>query len=106
MSHSSFKRQGSPSSVYLSHTRRAKQSPITESVMLELKEAFDLFDPNHTETISYHELKIIMRALGFEVKKSEVVQLARQYDIEETGRIVFDDYADIMKKKYADRDPI
>jgi Ca2+-binding EF-hand superfamily protein len=28
-------------------------------------------------SISYHELKVIIRALGFEVRKSEVVQLAR-----------------------------
>ena len=47
-----------------------------------------------------------MRALGFDVKKSEVVQLARQYDVEEVGRITFDDYYEIMKKKYGERDPI
>jgi len=40
-------------------------------------------------SISYHELKVILRALGFEVRKSEVVQLAREYDREETGRIGF-----------------
>lgn len=49
---------------------------------------------------------MILRALGFEVKKSEVVELARQYDVEESGRVTFDDYVDIMRRKYAERDPI
>jgi centrin-3 len=72
----------------------------------EIKEAFDLFDPHATQSITYHELKVILRALGFEVKKSEVVELARQYDVEESGRVTFDDYVDIMRRKYAERDPI
>jgi centrin-3 len=46
-------------------------------------------------SISYHELKVILRALGFDVKKSEVVQMARDYDREESGRIGFEDFADI-----------
>ncbi len=47
-----------------------------------------------------------MRALGFDVKKSEVVKMAKQYDIDESGKIVFQDYIEIMGKKYAERDPI
>jgi len=48
-------------------------------------------------SISYHELKVILRALGFEVRKSEVVQLAREYDREETGRVGFEDFAEISR---------
>jgi hypothetical protein len=33
-----------------------------------------------------------MRALGFEVKKSEVVHLAKEFDVEETGKIIYQDY--------------
>lgn len=32
--------------------------------------------------------------------------MARQYDVEDTGKIHYDDYADIMKIKYGERDPI
>jgi Ca2+-binding EF-hand superfamily protein len=32
--------------------------------------------------------------------------LAKEYDVEESGRITYDDYTDIMRKKYAERDPI
>ena len=49
---------------------------------IEVREAFELFDPHRTSYITYHELKVILRALGFEIKKSEVVQLAKEFDIE------------------------
>lgn len=54
-----------------------------------------MFDTEQNMSISYHELKVILRALGFDVKKSEVVQMARDYDREESGRIGFEDFADI-----------
>lgn len=59
---------------------------------VEVKEAFDLFDPHRTSYITYHELKVILRALGFDIKKSEVVQLAREFDVEETGKVNYQDY--------------
>ncbi len=37
-------------------------------------------------------IKIILRALGFDVKKSDVVKIAKAYDIEESGKIVFEDF--------------
>lgn len=44
--------------------------------------------------------------MGFDVKKSDVVKMAKQYDIEETGKITFEDFVEIMDKKYGQRDPI
>jgi Ca2+-binding EF-hand superfamily protein len=73
---------------------------------VEVREAFDLFDPHKSGYISYHELKVILRALGFEVKKAEVVQLAREFDLEESGRVSYEDYLEIMRRKYGERDPI
>ena len=32
--------------------------------MQEIREAFDLFDTEKSGTIDYHELKVVMRALG------------------------------------------
>lgn len=55
---------------------------------------------------SFDITKIILRALGFDVKKSDVVKIAKAYDIEESGKIVFEDFVEIMSKKYSERDPI
>ena len=38
-----------------------------------------------------------MRALGFEVKKADVLKLMRDYDREETGKIAFDDFNEASK---------
>jgi centrin-3 len=45
-----------------------------------------------------------MRALGFEVRKAEVLNLIKDYDRDETGRIEFPDFVEIMTKKYNERD--
>lgn len=46
-----------------------------------------------------------MRALGFAVKKEEVRKVMADYDREETGKITFDDFVEIMTEKYLARDP-
>jgi len=48
---------------------------LTEDQKQELREAFELFDANKTGSIDLHELKVLMRALGFDVKKPEVVKM-------------------------------
>lgn len=38
-----------------------------------------------------------MRALGFDVKKSDVMKVLRDYDRESTGKITFDDFNDVSE---------
>ena len=45
------------------------RTEITEEQKQEIKEAFDLFDSESTGAIDAKELKVAMRALGFEPKK-------------------------------------
>ncbi|CAG9333219.1 unnamed protein product [Blepharisma stoltei] len=85
--------------------RRRGRFELSEEQKQEIKEAFDLFDTDKTGSIDYHELKVAMRALGFDVKKLEVIDLMRQYDKENSGRIDYQDFLDIMTQKIGDRDP-
>ena len=48
---------------------------LTEDQKQELKEAFELFDNDKTGSIDMHELKILMRALGFDVKKPDIIKI-------------------------------
>ena len=84
-------------SLGLAKQPRKKRPEISEEQKAEIKEAFDLFDSNKNGAIGYRELKVSMRALGFDVKKAEVLELMRQYDRNETGMIRWDDYLDISK---------
>jgi Ca2+-binding EF-hand superfamily protein len=41
--------------------------------------------------------KVAMRALGFEVKKADVLKVMKEYDKEATGKITFDDFYEVSK---------
>ena len=47
-----------------------------------------------------------MRALGFDVKKQEVLNLMREFDREQSGQIEYPDFLEIMTTKISERDPI
>jgi centrin-3 len=58
------------------------QAPqLSEDQKQEIKEAFELFDTDKDGCIDYHELKVAMRALGFEMKKAEVVKILREGEL-------------------------
>ncbi|KAG6960481.1 hypothetical protein JG688_00009564 [Phytophthora aleatoria] len=84
--------------------RRTKQE-LPEEQKKELKEAFELFDTDKVGSIDYHELKVLMRALGFQVSKREVLDLVEDVDVQRSGRVDFNDYMEIMRRKVLARDP-
>ena len=63
----------------------------------EIKDAFDLFDAGKDGFIDYHELKVAMRALGFDLKKVEVLKLLRDHDKTRHNLIEYEDFASIGK---------
>ena len=65
--------------------KRRQRMELSDEQKQEIREAFELFDTDKTGTIDYHELKVCMRALGFDVKKQEVLNLMREYDREGAG---------------------
>ena len=71
----------------LDKNKKKKKRELAEEQKQEIKEAFDLFDTDKDRAIDYHELKVAMRALGFDVKKADVLKILRDYDREGTGKI-------------------
>ena len=57
-----------------------KQKELTEEQKQEIKEAFDLFDTDGSGSIDSKELKVAMRALGFEPKKEEIQKMISDVD--------------------------
>ncbi len=62
---------------------------LTEEQKQEIREAFDLFDADGSGTIDVKELKVAMRALGFEPKKEEIKKMIADIDKEAAGKILF-----------------
>ncbi|XP_067838926.1 LOW QUALITY PROTEIN: centrin-3 [Heptranchias perlo] len=86
-------------------TKRKKRRELTEEQRREIKEAFDLFDTDKDKAIDYHELKVAMRALGFDVKKADVLKILKDYDRDGTGKISFEDFNEVVTNWILDRDP-
>lgn len=81
------------------------RSDLTEEQKQEIKEAFDLFDTDGSGTIDAKELKVAMRALGFEPKKEEIRKMIADIDRDGSGTIDFSEFLSMMTAKMAERDP-
>ncbi|KAL7451138.1 hypothetical protein ACHAWC_002984 [Mediolabrus comicus] len=90
----------------LKKSAKKKQGPpeLTEDQKQEIREAFDLFDTDGSGTIDTKELKVAMRALGFESSKEELRKLVSQVDKDGSGTVDFTEFLDIMTSKMGDRD--
>ena len=70
-----------------------------------LKEAFDLFDMEKTGKIDFHELKLTLKAFGFKISKEEMLIIKEKLDPQNTNKISFDDFIDLMTQKFSERNP-
>lgn len=85
---------------------RKGKSALTEEQRQEIKEAFDLFDTDGSGKIDAKELKVAMRALGFEPKKEEIRKMISEVDRNGSGTIEYQDFLDLMTFKMGERDPL
>ena len=46
-----------------------------------------------------------MRALGFDVKKADVIKIVHDVDPNNNGQVDYDQFLEIMAEKYSTRDP-
>lgn len=71
---------------------------------IDIKKAFDLFDTECTGFIEVKELRVAIRALGFEPTKDDIRNMMEEIDKDKSGRIAFNDFLFIMRKKMAEKD--
>jgi Ca2+-binding EF-hand superfamily protein len=76
-----------------------KSNELTTEQKQEIREAFDLFDLDGSGTIDVKELKVAMRALGFEPKREEMKKMLS----DKLGdRLDFSEFLELMVKKMVD----
>ena len=83
---------------------KSKKFELTEEQKQEIREAFDLFDTDGSGTIDAKELKVAMRALGFEPKKEEIKKMISDIDKDGSGTIDFSEFLEMMTAKMSERD--
>ncbi|XP_061582201.1 uncharacterized protein cetn2 [Cololabis saira] len=84
--------------------KTAPKPELTEEQKQEIREAFELFDTDGSAYIDVKDLKVAMRALGFEPKKEEIKKMISEVDKDGTGKISFVDFLTIMTQKMAEKD--
>ena len=88
---------------------------MTPEQLAEVNEAFDLFDTDGTGFIELKDLKVALRALGFEPAKSEIKKLVSDLSNNQKNRndgekekegiqITKEDFVNIMTTKMSERD--
>lgn len=70
-----------------------------------MKEAFDLFDTDATNTIDVKEVRVALRALGFKLSRDEVQKLLVEAGKEKATKLEFDDFCKVIASTMLSRDP-
>eukprot|EP00041_Stephanoeca_diplocostata_P011360 m.187391 g.187391 ORF g.187391 m.187391 type:complete len:188 (-) comp18505_c1_seq10:851-1414(-) len=86
--------------------RVKRRRELSEEQRAEISEAFELFDSNKDGKLDYYELKVALRALGFDVKKLEVQRMLREFDQDGDGLISEDSFRIAVTDRVLDRNPI
>ncbi|GBE59309.1 centrin [Babesia ovata] len=82
-----------------------RRRELTEEQIAEIKDAFTIFDTNGTGRIEARELKMVLKALGFDPSTDEMYSIMSMVDKDGFGTVTYDDYFKIVKTKILDRDP-
>jgi len=63
----------------------------------EMRQAFDVFDSDHSGKISREELRQVMKTLGENVTEDQLNDMLKAADINEDGEISFEEFCLMMK---------
>ena len=81
-----------------------EKNGLTEDEVLEIKEAFDLFDSDKSGEIDTSELKQALNNLGIDAKNQTLQNMINDIDKNASGTIDFDEFIEMMTAKMSDKD--
>ncbi|CAG9328788.1 unnamed protein product [Blepharisma stoltei] len=77
---------------------------LDEEQLLEIKEAFNLFDTDHRNQLDARELKAAMRALGYNTNKAEIRTIMQELELDIHDRVDYNQFLTIMTPKMQEKD--
>jgi Ca2+-binding EF-hand superfamily protein len=84
--------------------KKYEKNGLTEDEVMEIKEAFDLFDTDKSGQIDTEELKQALKNLGIDAKNQTLNNMMADLDADNSGEIDFDEFINMMTAKMSDRD--
>ncbi|KAJ1883548.1 Calcium-binding component of the spindle pole body (SPB) half-bridge [Coemansia sp. RSA 1722] len=85
---------------------RAAVAKLSDEKLEEIEEAFGLFDTNKDNHLDYFELKVAMRALGFDMKKDDVLNTLQRFGTDDKNTISREAFVKAASDMIAKRDPV
>ena len=85
-------------------TKNYEKNGLTEDEVLEIKEAFDLFDTDKSGEIDVNELKQALLNLGIDTKNQTLQNMLADIDKNGDANIDFDEFINMMTAKMSDKD--
>jgi len=77
---------------------------LSEDEVMEIKEAFDLFDSDKSGSIDKTELKNALANLGIDNKNHTLTTMMKDLDKDDNGTVSFDEFIEMMTAKMSDKD--
>ena len=85
---------------------RAPVRLLDSDMKAEIREVFDIFDADKSATIDRHELKVGLRAMGFDTSKEEIEALMTEYDPNGLGYLDEKGFEKVILRKMSERDEV
>ena len=97
-------RTAGPSTGAKFDTKNYEKNGLTEDEVLEIREAFDLFDTDKSGEIDVAELKQALMNLGIDTKNQTLQNMLADIDKNGNANIDFDEFIDMMTAKMSNKD--
>ncbi|XP_037953621.1 neo-calmodulin-like [Teleopsis dalmanni] len=81
----------------------AESLNLNDKQMMEIREAFTMFDTNGDGSINVRELGTVMRSLGENPTEAELKDLISEIDADGSGTINLYEFTNLMGRKYTGR---
>ncbi len=94
-SNSSGAPPGSASQRQPQQKKKTQKTDLTDEQKQEIRQAFDLFDSDKDGILDSYELKVAMRALGFEMKNDEIRTIVSKFDPVNKSCIRLSDFVEL-----------
>lgn len=77
---------------------------IPENRIKDFREAFEIFDKDKDGYITAKELIQVMKSLNQDPSEQEINEMIKQVDLDNNGRIDFNEFAELMTKRSKETD--
>merc|ERR1712227_938992 len=75
---------------------------LGEEQVMEIKDAFDLFDKDRSGEITVGEMLEAMRSLGYDTEHGEAAQHVKNLDKDGSGALEFNEFYDLLTARFSE----